>query len=319
VLHNEEIVVVCVEGNLEQGESYDWESLFVGVTLPQDRTNLPTNKAGNARVVARLRNHGLTQSYTDTRTLDGTVQRRYVVYLRERQRDAATGTDRYFMSPPSGAVFMPRTGSASTRATRGTPPDWYAVPSVLQAIPKLSSAITTVRTQLSRAGTYTSVHTGEAQLLDRTISTLQRDLTQRAAEVIRVTNITSSLDSLAGSSAAASVGMHTILLTSPSGGMAGWSAKLAQSLTNTKDPGRPQYTASAPMTGVVLIAGAPRLPQLASTVALFKLLFGHKKKHVLADLVRKLDTPGAAMPSLPEATPPLHVNAALRPVTTPQC
>jgi hypothetical protein len=326
VIHNEEIVIVCVEGPLAAGESYDWETLFAGVTLPANRATLPSNKAGTARVIARLRNHGMTQSYTDTRVLDGALERRYVVYLRERQRDPDTNADRYFVSPPSGAVWMPRTSSTSTRATRGTPPDWYAVPSVVQALPPLADALAGVRTQLSRAGTYTTVNTGAGQLVDRTISTLEHELTTKAAEIDRVATVTSNLNALASSAAAVSVGLNTILLTSPRGGMPGWVSKLAASLTDPNDPGRPQYTSSAPMTGVILVAGAPRLPQLASIIALFKLLFGSKTKHPLADLVRQLDTPSPASAAnagtasrTPATRQPTKFNAAMQPVETPDC
>lgn len=309
ILHNEEIVVVCIEGPIQPGESYDWESLFAGVTLPADRAVKPTNAAGNATVIARLRNHGLTQSFTDTRDLDATVPRRYVVYLRERQGDA------YFMSPPSAAVWMPRTGSTSTRATRGTPPDWYAVPSVISTVPKLAEAITEVRTQLSRAAMYTTVNTGEGQLVDRAFTALERDLQQRAAEAERVSTLTANLNALASSAAGASVGMHSILITSATGGMAGWTAKLARSLTNPNDPGRPQYSSSAPMTGVVLVAGAPRLPQLASVIALFRLLFG-RKKTASEGLPPALP---AAASSGPAPKAELHFDDAMRPVSTPQC
>lgn len=321
VIHNEELVVVCIEGPMRPGESNDWETLFAGVTLSNDRTSLPTNRAGNARVLARLRNHGMTQSYTDTRTLDGALERRYLVYLRQRQRNPETRADRYFMSPPSGSVWMPRTGSTSTRATRGTPPDWYSVPSLLEAVPPVAQALAEARTQLSRAATYTTVRTGQGQLIDRTIGSLEQQLTTKASEISRVATVTSNLNALASSAAGASTGLHTILLTSARGGMAGWTAKLAKSLTDTRDPGRPQYSSSAPMTGVVIVAGAPRLPQLASLIALFKLLFGDKKKHVLADLVRQLDTPAPVTtpPSSPTSTGPIAFDARLQPVRTPQC
>lgn len=328
VIHNDEIVVVCVEGPLQPGESYDWETLFPGVVLPANRATMPTNAAGTAKVIARLRNHGMTQSYTDTRDLDGTVERRYVVYLRERQRHPDTAQDQYFMSPPSGCVYMPRTGSTSTRATRGTPPDWYAVPSVMQALPPVADALAEVRTQLARAGTYTTVQTGAGQLVDRTISTLERQLATKAAEISRVATVTSNLNAMASSAAGLSTGLYTILLTSPRGGMAGWTSKLAASLTDTNDPGRPKFTSSAPMTGVILVAGAPRLPQLASIIALFKLLFGSKTKHPLADLVRQLDTPspadaargGAANPfAAPAPRQPTKFDASMQPVETPDC
>lgn len=320
VIHNDEIVVVCVEGDIAPGESLDWESLFAGVVLSDDRTSLPRNLAGNARVIARLRNHGMTQSYTDTRDLDARKQRRYVVYLRERQVDPRSGDDKFFMSPPSGAVWMPRTGSSSTRSTRGTPPDWFAVPSVLQALPKLEQGLAEVRTQMSRAASYTAVHTGAGQILDRALTTAEQAIAARAAEVTRVTAVTSQLNALASSTAAVSTGLHTILLTSARGGMSGWMAALAKSLSDTTDPGRPIYSTSAPVIGVVLVAGAPRLPQLASIIALFRLLFGSKKKHPLADLVRQLDPPPvSASPAAPSATAPVAFDAAFRPVTTPQC
>lgn len=319
VIHNEEIVVVCVEGPLEQGESFDWEVLFAGVTLPNDRGVLPTNTPGNARVVARLRNHGMTQSYTDVRELGAGVDRRYVVYLRQRQEVEEGEASRYFMSSPSGCVWLPRTSSASSRNTRGTPPDWYAVPSVMQALPPLSNALTSVRSQLSRAAAYTTVNTGTGQSIDRTISALERELTRKAAEASRITAVTSSLNALASSAAGVSTGLHTILLVSPTGGIAGWAAKLAQSLTDPSDPGRPQYSSSAPVTGVVLVAGAPRLPQLASVIALFKLLFGDKKRHRLLDAFENTNPPAAAPAPPPRPRTVRAFDRALRPVKTPQC
>lgn len=114
--------------------------------------------------------------------------------------------------------------------------------------------------------------------------------------------------------------MYATVITNPSGGINGWLSELAQRMSDTTDPSRPQLSDQSLVLGFVVVAGAPRLPDLSAMTALFNMFFGSHPKNPLFDILQTMDGKPAPAPTTPAAPAPiLGYDPALNPSTTPTC
>ncbi len=286
-----------------------WGDLFNDVE-PGD-TGLP--EKGESKVIARLRNHGAVVGYTDT---DNLLDPKKTYYYAACVRYTVDNVIQP-MGVLSNVVRVTRTNpSPSTR--QATPPDWIATPTLMAMFPPLHEVVNQVRLGISRLGSFTTSNTGAQQLLNQTISQIQRLVAQWEATVAQTTEVTDRLQAL--TSSAAPSGMYATVISKSTGGMDGWLAELARRMSDTTDTSRPQLSDQSMVVGFVLVAGAPRLPDLSAILALLQLFFGSHPKNPLFDVLRTLDgAPGApvTVPAVP--APILGYDDALNPSTTPTC
>lgn len=289
-----------------------WETLFPGVVPPDSRTNLPEN--ATSKVIARITNHGFATSYTDmTNLLDPTKTYYFTACVRYTINDGEAQ-----MGSLSNTVRVTRT-NPSPSSRRGIPPDWIATPSLAALIPPLQRVTNLVRLEISRLGSRTSSNSGAQQMMVQTVNQLDRLVQQWEATANQLSELTGRLNSITALNTPS--GVYATLITKPSGGHEAWIAELSRRLADTTDTTRPQLSDEAVVIGYVIMAGAPRLPDLSAVIALMKLLFGKHDKSPLLEVNRALDgTPSGATPTTTStATPILGYDAALRPSPRPTC
>lgn len=310
IIVSKEIFLIQTTRPLQQG-FMSWDDLFA-TSQPQESASDLQVKDGS-RVIARVQNHGFVRSYTDTTNL-----------LDPKQTYYYTACVRYTLNgvvQPMGALSNTvRVSRArpvpSTR--RATPPDWIATPSIARMFPPLYQSINAVRLGISRLGAYTASNTGGQQMLDQTISQLDRLAQQWTSSLTNIETVTGRLQAITSSGTPS--GMYSTVITTSSGGVDAWLAELARRMNDTSDPSRPELSDQSSVIGFVILAGAPRLPELAGVLALLRLFFGSHPKSPLYDVLRQFDANPAPAPVVPAASPPvLGYDDALKPSSTPTC
>lgn len=314
VLHTNDTIFaseIFIIRSTEPISAASWDVLFPGVTVSEDRSNLPRND--QAEVIARIRNHGFVTSYTDTRNLMSSDHSYYFTACVRY----GIGNGR-FMGPLSGVVRAMRTNPAPISA-RGMAPDWVATPTFARLIPPLNRTINTVRLAISRLGSRTTSNSGAQQMLLQTVAQLQRLVAQWEMTAKEVETLTTQLNAI--TQTATPTGIYSTTITRGTGGIEGWLSELARRLSDVNDSSRPTFSSQSVVVGYVILAGAPRLPDLSPLIALLELLFGKHAKNPLLDVNRALDGNPAASPATSTSTTPavLGYDAALKPSTTPTC
>lgn len=178
---------------------------------------------------------------------------------------------------PSGTVTMPFdqvsnvvkvAATAPPPTSTGSPPDWRTVASALDTFPGLSDLVRRVLAQLDTlVGGSPSPTSRLASALEQASGMAQR-LSARAGDLLV------DVDRLQASLSRPLPSLHAIQLTSGTGGNAFLAAELARRLGDLSDPGRPAFDASEYVCGVCVVAGAPRLADLAPVITLFGSLVG---------------------------------------------
>lgn len=305
-----EIFVIRTSLPFQRG-FFSWGDLFNDVEPSDSPSDLPVKD--QSRVIARLRNHGAVVGYTDSQNLlDPKKTYYYTTCVRYTVNNVVQP-----MGPLGNVVRVTRTNPApSTR--QATPPDWIASPTLMQMFPPLNEVINQVRLGVSRLGNFTSSNTGPQQLLTQTIDQIQRLIAQWSATVDQANAATDRLQALTAGGTPS--GMYSTVISKNTGGMDGWLAELARRLGDTTDTSRPQLSDDAMVVGFIMVAGAPRLPDLSAIKALLELFFGKHPKNPLFDTIRALDgVPGRAVTSPTASAPILGYDDALNPSTTPTC
>lgn len=297
----EEIVLIRIRQNFTRGW-FAWSDLF-NVELQDSLTDLPDK--GDVKVIARIRNNGFVTSYTETRDLIGdkdtyyyTACVRYSVDTVVQPLGALSNVARVLRAAPTPSSRL------------AVPPDWYATKSLVELFPPLQEAINAIRLGASRLGSITSVNSGGQQLIQQTIDQIERLLAQYRDTIASVSEITERLQLLTAEQSPA--GLHATTLTTSSGGMDAWFAELARRLS---DASAPDISNDAVVVGFVIVAGAPRLPELSALVALFEMFFGRHPRNALA--VTQVPAPAVQVPAA--RSPIVGYTDAMLPSTVPTC
>lgn len=151
----------------------------------------------------------------------------------------------------------------------GKSPDWVATGSAIEAFPPLARAaqvlIEETRVLVASAGTSPTSRLSDAMKLSASASAR---LSARATELLNdVTQLSTTLSRPIPS-------LYVTQMSSATGGNAYLMSELAKRLGDTSDPSRPPFDNGEYVCGVCFVAGAPRLADLASTIAFFEALFG---------------------------------------------
>lgn len=173
---------------------------------------------------------------------------------------------------PSGTVTMPFdqvSGMAKVAATApppiasGSPPDWRSVSAAIDVFPGVSDVVRRVLAQLG------SLVEGKPNPTTR-LKTAMKDAASMAQRLsARAGDLLIDVDRLQASLSRPLPTLHAIQLTSGTGGNAFLAAELARRLGDLSDRARPPFDAGEYVCGVCIVAGAPRLADLAPVIALF--------------------------------------------------
>lgn len=150
----------------------------------------------------------------------------------------------------------------------GVSPDWVATPSAIDMLPGVSVAATKLIEQAR------VLLAPPANPVDRL-----RDATSLVSSVsarlsARASALGDDVKRLSAALARPMPGIYVTRMSSGSGGNAFLLAELAKRLGDTSDPSRPPFDHGEYVCGVCFVAGAARLADLASVLALFDSLFG---------------------------------------------
>ena len=299
-----EIFLIRTTRPFQQGFLH-WDDLFNG-EQPSE-TGLPTSK--DTQVIARLNNHGLVTSYVDTKNLLDPLE---TYYFTACIRYTINGVIQP-MGTLSNVVRVTR-AQAAPSSRQAVPPDWIATPTLMQMFPPLNQLINRVRLGIARLGSRTTSNSGAQQLLEQTIAQLQRLVTQWEVTIAEVQDITARLQAI--TSFGTPSGMYSTVIVSDTGGVNGWLAELSRRLSAEDAPA---LSDQASVVGFVILAGAPRLPELQGLLALIEAFFGNHPRNPLLSILQAFDGTQAFPPTSAAPSPILGYDDALKPSTEPTC
>lgn len=310
VIVSQEIFVIRTSLPFQQG-FHSWDDLFAGSQPHDDPTDLQVK--GPSRVIARIPNHGFVRGYTDTENLLDPLQTYYYTTCVRYTLNGVVQPMGAFSNVVRVARIRPLPSSR-----RAIPPDWIATPSIARMFPPLYQSINAVRLGISKLGAYTASNTGGQQMLNQTIAQLDRLDQQWMGTLANIEAVTARLQAITATGTPA--GMYSTVIATSNGGIDGWLAELSRRLSDTSDPSRPDLSDQSSVIGFVILAGAPRLPELAGTLALLRLFFGSHPKSPLYNVLQTIDANPAPAPTTPAAPARvLGYDDALKPSTTPTC
>lgn len=150
----------------------------------------------------------------------------------------------------------------------GTDPEWSATKSAINAFPDLARVTNTL---IEQARVALKPSTSPLDDINAAI-TLTSGASQRIAA--RSTELISDIERLASALSRPIPSLYVTQMSSTTGGNAYLLAELAKRLGDTTDPSRPPFDNGEYVCGVCLVAGAPRIADLAATLTFFESLFG---------------------------------------------
>jgi hypothetical protein len=157
-------------------------------------------------------------------------------------------------------------------------------------------------------------------MVQQTVRQLERTIQQWEDTNSELSTLSDRLQSITASGNA-TTGIYATVISKTSGGVPAWLAELSRRLSDDTDDSRPELSDQASVIGVVILAGAPRLPDLSAFLALLNLLFGDKPSNPLLTVLRQIDGNPAEPVSTQTATngQVLGYDAAMRPSPLPTC
>lgn len=209
---------------------------------------------------------GQGSAYLDSdASLDPTVPVYYCVAW-ETQATELGGTSTLPFDLVSNVAKVQATAPAPPQT--GTTPSWVASGSAIEAFPPVARAAQTLIEQtrvLATPSASSSSRLSDAMKLAADASTR---LSARASDLL------ADVTQLATALARPIPSMYVTQMSSATGGNVFLLSELAKRIGDTTDPSRPPFDNGEYVCGVCFVAGAPRLADLASTIAFFSALFG---------------------------------------------
>lgn len=150
----------------------------------------------------------------------------------------------------------------------GTSPDWTATASAIDAFPSVATA---ARRLIEEARVLLAPASNPTTRLSDAVKLVQGASTRLAA---RTTELMTDVNRLAEALNRPIPSLYVTQMSSASGGNAFLLAELAKRLNDSSDPTRPPFDHGEYVCGVCFVVGAPRLADLAATIAFFESLFG---------------------------------------------
>jgi hypothetical protein len=198
------------------------------------------------------------------------------------------------VAEPSGTVTMPfdqvsgvaKVSASSPPPTHtGSPPDWSAVGAAVDAFPALSATVQRVLAQIGSLVDGTPSPTTRLSSALKTSADMADRLSARARDLL------ADVDRLQASLSRPLPSLHAIQLTSGTGGNAFLAAELARHLGDLSDAARPPFDSGEYVCGMCVVAGAPRLADLAPVISLLGSLVGPAEpENPLLSVLSAIDT-----------------------------
>jgi hypothetical protein len=280
--------------------------LFATTNLTEGLTS--TDKAKAHKVIAV--GSGRTSSWIDNSNLDATKTYYYAIAWEIELVDNGTSTILPFDKLSGFAKTRPK---ATTPSQNACPPDWHALSAPLKVIPSLAQQTEVLLERLQALSTRPM---GSANLLGASLDVLMNNLEKQAT---LIDNITHQIAQLNIAFSQPMLGLYSTMI-SGTGGNAKLVADLSTRLFDPTDPNRPPFNNGEYVTGVCVVAGGPRLPDLSAVMALLNSLFAPPRaKDPLVTALDAVEATIAAAETLvfgPDLKP-LPVNADGT-VTTPK-
>ena len=242
-------------------EKFEWSDVFTSQPTSNQR-DLPSNEL--ASVVARLPNDGGISDYVDTFEIDPGKPYYYTIIPRFRILDT------YLPMGKFSSVQRVHLKKKSTSSKRGTPPDWFATPTLSEVVPVVRDILQAVEKGLKVATHYSKDPPGDARVT-QTVDQLQALLDQLAAFMSEMRHLAEKAGTLRSYDRG---GVYTTTFAVPTGGTLTWLAELARRMSDPEDDTVPTFDSTDLVCGVVILAGAPSLPSLEHFMALIDLFFG---------------------------------------------
>ncbi len=219
--------------------------------------------SGDAKVIAV--GSGANSAYLDESISDPKVPTYYAIAWECATLEEGKVDTLAFDKLSNVVKIAPR---APTPPQTGKSPNWYATEAPIEVFPTVANAarrlIEESRVLLApksspkdRIADAAKLVTASADRLSSRATTLMEDVARLSAALSR------PMPSL-----------HVTMMSSATGGNAYLLAELAKRLNDTSDPTRPPFDHGGYVCGICLVAGAPRLADLAAIIAFFESLFG---------------------------------------------
>jgi len=207
---------------------------------------------------------GTNASYVDSDTLDASVSYCYCVAW---QIEVTEGNTIGLMPYDKVSNVVKTRAKVPMPSQQGQPPDWVAMGSVLDLVPDLA---TQVRVLLERIKVLADRKSGSAtDAITTTITLLENNLDRFASQIDQLSAQAERLTAIFGADLP---GIYTTSITGV-GGNTFLLGELAARLNDTTDAGRPPFDNNEYVMGVCLVAGGPRLADIAPVVAFLAALF----------------------------------------------
>ncbi len=265
-------------------ECFQWHEKIQG--FPEE---VQLDESDETVVVAVLDNDGFISGYVDEVDFEPGVTYYYALAA---QYEISGVT---FMSAFSNVErVLYRNHAMTTR--RSEPPDWFATPSAIQLFPLIHEILSRAEVYIGQLMTRTGLHSGPVQVIERLIqqiNMLRADAERIAREFQRLERWLRNI------SASDFAGLRATTITVERGGIYEWGTELARRLADRTDPSRPPYDHGELTAGIILVAGAPRLPQLAAIRKIIEILFGDGEEDPRSRAIRVLGGPTVTVQGTP--------------------
>lgn len=160
------------------------------------------------------------------------------------------------------------TPKAPTPAQTGQAPDWAATDSAINMFPGLAAG---AQALIEEARVLLKPSSSPVDKINGAIA-VAAGATQRIAA--RSKELIDDVKRLSTALSSPMPSLYITQMSSASGGNAFLLAELARRLGDKADPARPPFDAGEYVCGLCIVAGAPRIADLAATIAFFEALFG---------------------------------------------
>lgn len=304
-------------------EKFSWGQVFS--REPRDSSS-DLQEEGDAKVVARIDNDGFVVRYIDDdETLEENKAYYYALCVRYSIDDE--------VQPMGNFSNVVRTEFRRPQGTRrSVQPDWWATPSLIALFPELEGLLNTVRLEIAGLGSRTASNSGASAVIGQTITQIDSLIEQGESLLSQIDATASKLTALTQKEFQAAT--SSTLLSVSTGGMERWMGDLAARMADRSDPTRPPFDDDELVAGIVIVAGAPNLPQLQAFIDLLSLFFGSAEDNPIVDAVSAVeaaareaetivfdDTMSASRTTEPveESAPRVGFDAAMNPVSDPVC
>ena len=269
-------------------QQFEWAQNFDFIPPPLGKdddvvTQHEINEEYETNLIAQIKNTGFIGRYVDTVPLEEDKPYYYALALLY----SIDGELQPVSSLSNVAVVYFRNIMSQTRMSE--PPDWFMTPSLIQLFPILNSLVGEMKLFIAKTMTRTTSNNGPANLILQLIEHIQMLVMDAKLLSARLKANERRRQNIVNIERA---GIRTTNIEVPTGGIQAWGQELARRLSDTSDPSRPPYDHDEYVAGVIILAGAPRLPMLRPFRELLERFFGEDLPGPLQEVVRTFDRPG---------------------------